>query len=309
MAAAVLLEHLTRRFGAFKAVDDVSLEVPEGEIFGFLGSNGAGKSTAIRMMCGLLTPTSGRALVLGVDPAKDPEAVKPRIGYMSQKFSLYDDLTVRQNLTFFGGVYGLSDAAIAEREAWAIGMAGLEGKEDEPTGALPGGWKQRLALACSVLHRPRLLFLDEPTGGVDPISRRRFWTLIREMAADGVTVLVTTHYMDEAEQCGRIAFMHAGRLIALGTLDELKSVFDQQGVLEVRCPRFMDALDVLEKQEWVLENSVFGDRVHIVVPDADSSAERVRELLHAQGNEPATVRRIAPSLEDAFIHYIGEASS
>ena len=308
MAAAVLLEHLTRRFGAFKAVDDLSLEVREGEIFGFLGSNGAGKSTAIRMMCGLLTPTSGRAIVLGVDPARDPEAVKPLIGYMSQKFSLYDDLSVRQNLTFFGGVYGLSDAAIAEREAWAIHMAGLEGKEEATTGSLPGGWKQRLALACSVLHRPRLLFLDEPTGGVDPISRRRFWTMIREMAAAGVTVLVTTHYMDEAEQCGRIAFMHAGRLIALGTLAELKSVFDRQGVLEVQCPRFMDALDILEKQEWVLENSVFGDRVHIVVPDAESCRARVLELLHAQGNEPAAVRRIAPSLEDAFIHYIGEAS-
>ena len=218
MGTAVEIRELTKRFGAFTAVDGVSLSVNEGEIFGFLGANGAGKSTTIRMMCGLLAPTSGTALVLGVDVAKDPEGVKRRIGYMSQRFSLYDDLTVAQNLRFFGGVYGLRGRAARDREGWAFRMADLEGKEDRLTGELPGGWKQRLALACAVLHQPRVVFLDEPTSGVDPLSRRRFWRLIDEMAAAGVTVFVTTHYLDEAEYCHRLALIHAGRLVALGTV-------------------------------------------------------------------------------------------
>ena len=229
MPAAVEIRDLTKRFGAFTAVDRVSLSVGEGEIFGFLGANGAGKSTTIRMMCGLLAPTSGTALVLGIDVARDPEGVKRRIGYMSQRFSLYDDLTVAQNLRFFGGVYGLRGREAREREAWAVHMADLEGKEDRLTGELPGGWKQRLALACAVLHAPRVVFLDEPTSGVDPISRRRFWRLIDEMAASGVTVFVTTHYLDEAEYCHRLALIHAGRLVALGTVSDLKSVFGGPG--------------------------------------------------------------------------------
>jgi ABC-2 type transport system ATP-binding protein len=220
------VRHLTKRFGSFTAVDDVSMEVRSGEVFGFLGSNGAGKSTTIRILCGLLSPTSGNASVLGLDVARQAEEVKRRIGYMSQRFSLYDDLTVDQNLTFFGGVYGLRGAKLDERKSWAVRMAGLEGKEKLATVSLPGGWKQRLALACSVLHEPKVLFLDEPTGGVDPISRRQFWRLIDEMAAAGVTVLVTTHYMDEAERCDRIALMHAGRLIGLGTIGELRETIE-----------------------------------------------------------------------------------
>ena len=227
------------------AVDRVSLTVNEGEIFGFLGANGAGKSTTIRMLCGLLAPTSGTGLVLGTDVAKDPEGVKRKIGYMSQRFSLYDDLTVGQNLRFFGGVYGLHGAAAREREAWAVRTAGLEGKEGRLTGELPGGWKQRLALACAVLHRPRVVFLDEPTSGVDPISRRRFWRLIDEMSAEGITVFVTTHYLDEAEYCHRLALIHAGRLVALGTVSELKRVFAGNAVLEVTAPRVGEALETI----------------------------------------------------------------
>ena len=244
MAVAVEIRELSKRFGAFTAVDRVSLSVGEGEIFGFLGANGAGKSTTIRMLCGLLAPSSGTGLVLGTDVARDPEGVKRKIGYMSQRFSLYDDLTVGQNLRFFGGVYGLHGAVAREREAWAIHMAGLEGKEARITGELPGGWKQRLALACSVLHRPRVVFLDEPTSGVDPISRRRFWRLIDEMSADGITVFVTTHYLDEAEYCHRLALIHAGRLVALGTVSDLKRVFAGDAVLEVHgTPRRRRARD------------------------------------------------------------------
>ena len=231
------MRELSKRFGAFKAVDRVSLTGERGRDLRFPRRNGAGKSTTIRMLCGLLAPTSGRGLVLGIDVARDPEGVKRRIGYMSQRFSLYDDLTVGQNLRFFGGVYGLHGREAREREAWAVETAGLEGKEGRLTGELPGGWKQRLALACAVLHRPRVVFLDEPTSGVDPISRRRFWRLIDEMAAGGVTVFVTTHYLDEAEHCHRLALIHAGRLVALGTVSELKRVFAGNAVLEVMAPR------------------------------------------------------------------------
>ncbi len=304
MSRPVETEHLSKRFGAFRAVDDLTLSVEEGEIFGLLGSNGAGKSTAIRMLCGLLRPTSGAARVHGVDVEKDPEAVKRGIGYMSQRFSLYEDLTVSQNLRFFGGVYGLRGAALAERERWALETAGLPGKEALLTGDLPGGWKQRLALACAVLHGPRLLFLDEPTGGVDPISRRQFWSLIDRLSAGGVTVIVTTHYLDEAEHCNRIALMHAGRLVALGTVGELKTVFAGRAILEVSCPSYLAALDRLEREEWVLEASVFGTRIHLVVGDAGEGRRRALQILEGEGNMPAAVERIVPSLEDVFIHTI-----
>jgi ABC-2 type transport system ATP-binding protein len=295
---------LVKRFGAFVAVDDLSFEVKPGEVFGLLGSNGAGKSTAIRMLCGLLRPTSGRAQVLGIDVARDPEAVKRRIGYMTQRFSLYEDLTVAQNLDFFGGVYGLRGPRLEARKAWAVGTAGLEGKSQLLTHDLPGGWKQRLALACALLHEPRLVFLDEPTGGVDPISRRRFWGLIDALAAEGVTILVTTHYLDEAERCDRIALMHAGRLVALGTVGDLKSVFAGRTMLEVSCPRFLEAHERLEAQDFVLEASLFGNRLHVVVADADRDAARIQALLTEDGNTPAQVERIVPSLEDVFIHCI-----
>jgi ABC-2 type transport system ATP-binding protein len=309
MTTAVETRELSKRFGAFKAVDRVSLTVNEGEIFGFLGANGAGKSTTIRMLCGLLKPSSGSALVLGTDVARDPEGVKRKIGYMSQRFSLYDDLTVRQNLRFFGGVYGLRGARAREREGWALHMSGLEGKEDRLTGELPGGWKQRLALACAVLHEPRVVFLDEPTSGVDPISRRRFWRLIDEMSAAGVTVFVTTHYLDEAEYCHRLALIHAGRLVALGTVSDLKSVFAGDAVLEVTTPRPGEALEAIDGAPWALETSIFGTRVHVVVDDADEGRRRIEERLGREGIGPVAIERILPSLEDVFIHHVEEAEA
>jgi ABC-2 type transport system ATP-binding protein len=303
-APALEADHLTKRFGDFVAVDDVSFDVKEGEVFGLLGSNGAGKSTVIRLFCGLLAPTSGSGQVLGIDIAKDPEGVRRRIGYMTQRFSLYDELTVRQNLNFFAGVYGLRGKAKTERLAWAVRMADLGGKEDLATRSLPGGWKQRLALACSLLHSPRLVFLDEPTGGVDPISRRRFWGLIDTLAADDVTIIVTTHYLDEAERCDRIALLDQGRLVALGSVAELKDVFAGRAVLEVICPRYLEAQERLEKEDWVREVSLFGDRLHVVVDDAEDGRRRVLALLEKDGNAPATAERIVPSLEDVFIHSI-----
>jgi len=306
---AVEIRELSKRFGAFTAVDRVSLSVHEGEIFGFLGANGAGKSTTIRMLCGLLRPSSGTGLVLGTDVARDPEGVKRKIGYMSQRFSLYDDLTVGQNLRFFGGVYGLHGASAREREAWAIHMAGLEGKEGRLTGELPGGWKQRLALASAVLHRPRVVFLDEPTSGVDPISRRRFWRLIDEMSAEGITVFVTTHYLDEAEYCHRLALIHAGRLVALGTVSELKRVFAGDAVLEVIAPRVGEALETLAGQPWALETSVFGTRIHVVVRDADEGRREVERVLVVADNPASSIGRIPPSLEDVFIHHVEAAEA
>ncbi len=302
--AVIEAERLVKRFGAFTSVDDVSLSVDEGEVFGLLGSNGAGKSTTIRMLCGLLTPSAGRASVLGIDVARQPEEVKRRIGYMTQRFSLYEDLTVAQNLEFFGGVYGLRGGRFEERRAWAAKMAGLEGKQDGLTRALPGGWKQRLALACAVMHGPRVVFLDEPTGGVDPLSRRRFWALIDQMSAEGVTIIVTTHYLDEAERCDRIALMHLGRLVALGTVPALKDVFAGRALLEVACPRFLEAQERLEREGFVLEASLFGTRLHLVVADADEGRRRTLEVLEADGNVPARAERVVPSLEDVFIHCI-----
>jgi ABC-2 type transport system ATP-binding protein len=307
--AAVELAELSKHFGAFKAVDRVSLEVESGEIFGFLGANGAGKSTTIRMLCGLLRPSSGRASVLGIDVARDPEGVKRAIGYMSQRFSLYDDLSVVQNLRFFGGVYGLRGALGREREAWALSMAALDGKEDRLTGELPGGWKQRLALACAVMHKPRVVFLDEPTSGVDPISRRGFWQLIDAMAAEGTTVFVTTHYLDEAEHCHRLALIHAGRLVALGTVSELKHVFAGRAVLEVIAPRVGEALETIAGEPWALETSVFGTRIHVVVADESEGRRQLQATLRARGNEPESVERILPSLEDVFIHHVERAEA
>src|SRR5512136_463329 len=275
MTSAVETRELSKHFGAFKAVDRITLAVQEGEIFGFLGANGAGKSTTIRMLCGLLRPSSGTARVLGIDVAEDPEGVKRRIGYMNQRF--------------FGGVYGLRGREAREREAWALRMADLDGKQDRLTGELPGGWKQRLALACAVLHEPRVVFLDEPTSGVDPISRRRFWRLIDEMSAAGVTVFVTTHYLDEAEYCHRLALIHAGRLVALGTVSELKRVFGGAAVLEVTAPRPAEALESIGARPWAIETSLFGTRVHVVVHDPEEGRREIERLLAAAANPAATI--------------------
>jgi ABC-2 type transport system ATP-binding protein len=301
---AISVERLSRRFGDFVAVDDVSFDVGQGEIFGFLGANGAGKSTTIRMLCGLLRPTSGTARVGGVDVARDPEAVKLRIGYMSQKFSLYEALTVEQNIRFFGGVYGLEGRRFAERRAFVLEMAGLEGRETTRTRDLAGGWRQRLALGCAILHEPPIVFLDEPTGGVDPVSRRQFWRLIDHLSRQGTTVLVTTHYLDEAEHCHRIGVMSAGRLAALGTTRELKQVFAGRPIVEVQAGSAVAAMRALDAMPDVEKTSLFGTAVHAVLRSADVDPRQVGARLAAAGVEAGPVVLVEPSLEDVFLDLV-----
>src|SRR5688500_13011080 len=280
--SAILVSDLTRKFGAFTAVDGISFAVERGEIFGFLGANGAGKSTAIRMMCGLLAPTSGTAVVDGVDVSRDPEKVKRRIGYMSQKFSLYEALTVEQNIRFFGALYGLNDDQIAARMKFVVEMAGLSGRENTRTKDLAGGWRQRLALGCAILHEPRIVFLDEPTGGVDPVSRRQFWRLIEEMSRSGVTILVTTHYLDEAEHCHRIAIVNAGKLAAIGTSRELTKIFAQRPILEIHSSRPVDVMRTLEEIPEVEKTTVFGTAVHAVLNTPSLDVDTLTRQLNAR---------------------------
>jgi ABC-2 type transport system ATP-binding protein len=306
---AIVVSDLTRTFGSFVAVDHINFEVGRGEIFGFLGSNGAGKSTTIRMLCGLLKPTSGSATVDGIDVGRDPEGVKRRIGYMSQRFSLYEQLTVGQNIRFFAAIYGLTGRQLDERREFVLDMAGLRGRERTRAVDLAGGWKQRLALGCAILHQPPIVFLDEPTGGVDPISRRQFWTLIDSLSAGGTTVLVTTHYLDEAEHCHRIAIIHAGRVAALGSAAALKSAFDDRTILEVRAADPMAALRALDGMPGVQKTSVFGTAVHAVVADRSSeAAAALRRQLESRGVQVSAVVPVPPSLEDVFLDVVSEAA-
>jgi ABC-2 type transport system ATP-binding protein len=304
---AIEVRSLTRRFGAFTAVDDISFEVQKGEIFGFLGSNGAGKSTTIRMLCGLLRPTSGRATVGGVDVGNDPEGVKRRIGYMSQRFSLYEMLTVDQNIGFFGGIYGLAGERLARRREFVLDMAGLRGRETTLARDLSGGWRQRLALGCAVLHEPPILFLDEPTGGVDPLSRRQFWRLIDSLSASGVTVLVTTHYLDEAERCHRVALIHAGRLATIGTVAEVKRIFASRPIVEVRADRPVDAMSALDAMPEVEKTSLFGTAVHAVLRSKGTSQQQIQSSLNSRGLKVTSVDLVEPSLEDVFLDVVDRA--
>ncbi len=305
---AIEVRDLTKRFGDFVAVNHVSFEVKQGEVFGFLGANGAGKSTTIRMLCGLLEPSSGTAVVDGVDVGRDPEGVKRRIGYMSQRFSLYEQLTVDQNIRFFGGIYGLSGAAFDERRAFVIEMAGLAGREETRASELAGGWRQRLALGCAIIHRPRIVFLDEPTGGVDPVSRRKFWALIDRLAESGTTVLVTTHYLDEAEHCHRIAVIHAGRLAALGSTSELKGVFSGRSIVEVQADDPVGAMRALDAIPGVEKTSVFGTAVHAVLRhDASTAPDALRSRLMEAGVQVRRIEPVEPSLEDVFLEVVSEA--
>jgi len=304
----VAVRELTKRFGDFTAVDGVSFGVRRGAIFGFLGANGAGKSTTIRMLCGLLDPTSGAATVGGHDVGREPERVKRVIGYMSQRFSLYEDLTVVENIRFFGGAYGLSFKAVERRLPWVLELAGLKGRERSLTRTLAVGWKQRLALGCAVLHEPEIVFLDEPTGGVDPASRRRFWELINTLSERGVTVFVTIHYLDEAEYCNDIRLIHDGRIVAGGSPRQLKDEVIRNPILEVATDRPVDALEILRKEPWVLGTSIFGTTLHISVADEAEGRRLVLGRLGREGIRPARVDRIVPSLEDVFIHKIEEQS-
>ncbi|HJT19287.1 MAG TPA: ABC transporter ATP-binding protein [Nitrospira sp.] len=297
----VIAHDLVKRFGGFAAVDRISLEARRGEVVGFLGPNGAGKSTTIRMLCGLLRPTEGRALVAGHDVAREPEEVRRRIGYMSQKFSLYNDLQVIENIRFFGSMYDVPASALKEREAWVLEMAGLSGRETTLTGALAGGWKQRLALGCAVLHRPPILFLDEPTSGVDPISRRQFWDLIHRMAADGVTVLVTTHHMDEAEYCNRLVLIFQGRIVASGTPTELKQQSMTGQLLLIEGEPLGPALERVQQIRDVRDAAVFGNALHVAVPDARTAIPKLRATLEEHGVTVRKIDVIRPSLEDVFV--------
>ncbi len=303
-APAIDVRNLVKRFGGFTAVDGVSFEVRKGAIFGFLGANGAGKSTTIRMLCGLLDPTSGTATVGGHDIREDPEGVKASIGYMSQRFSLYEDLTVLENIEFFGSAYRMPRPAIAKRLPWVLEMAGLKGRERSLTRTLATGWKQRLALGCAILHEPGIVFLDEPTGGVDPVSRRSFWELINGLSERGVTVFVTTHYLDEAEYCNDIRLIHAGRIVAGGSPGELKRRVIRNPVLEVECDRTVEALEILRREPWIIEISIFGTYLHASVADEAEGRARIEARLGAAGIRVRRMDRIAPSLEDVFIRTI-----
>jgi ABC-2 type transport system ATP-binding protein len=300
-ASPVIARDLVKRFGDFVAVDRISLAARRGEVVGFLGPNGAGKSTTIRMLCGLLRPTSGQAVVAGYDVGREPEQVRRRIGYMSQKFSLYNDLRVIENIRFFASLYDVPAPTLREREAWVLDMAGLKGRESALTGTLPSGWKQRLALGCAVLHRPPIVFLDEPTSGVDPISRRQFWELIHSMAAEGVTVLVTTHYMDEAEYCNRLVLIFQGRIVASGSPTELKHAAMTGALLLVECDPLGQALDLLQRTSDVSDAAVFGNALHVVVPDANAAIPRLRATLSQHGVTVSKIAPIRPSLEDVFV--------
>ncbi len=303
---AVVADRLTKKFGKFIAVDHVSFKVKRGEVFGFLGPNGAGKSTTIRMLCGLLLPTEGTASVDGFDIAKQSDDVKAHIGYMSQRFSLYEDLTVEQNINFYGGIYGLDGKHFEERKRWAIEMAGLIGKETMLAQALSGGWRQRLALGCSILHEPPILFLDEPTGGVDPVSRRNFWDLIYDLSHRGVTVFVTTHYMDEAEHCNTIGLIYNGKLIATGSPTELKHNLDRYSIFEVHCTQPVDAMELLRGQTWTAETSIFGSAFHVSTFNEPDTQKKISQVLAKNKIQTERIEQIIPSLEDVFIHMIAE---
>jgi ABC-2 type transport system ATP-binding protein len=301
---AVETRALVKLFGDFVAVDHVNLDVKRGEIFGFLGPNGAGKSTTIRMLCGLLKPTSGTAIVGGLDVATQSEEIKRHIGYMSQKFSLYDDLTVEENIDFFSGIYGVPKARRAERKAYVLRMAGIEERRTSMTHLLSGGWKQRLALGCAILHEPPILFLDEPTSGVDPIARRTFWDLIYQLSAAGNTVFVSTHYMDEAEYCHRLALMYRGKVIALGTPEELKHSLVSHQIVHLEVSDVLSAMKTLEKVPGISDVAVFGGGLHVTTADATADMPRIRAALDAQGIAISELEQILPSMEDVFVAMI-----
>jgi ABC-2 type transport system ATP-binding protein len=298
------MEDLVKRFGSFVAVDHVSMQVRKGEILGFLGPNGAGKSTAIRMLCGLVTPTSGSAHVNGFDVGTQPEEIRRSIGYMSQRFSLYDDLTVEENIDFFSGMYNVPRERRAARKDYVLEMASLTERRRAMTRTLAGGWKQRLALGCAILHDPPVLFLDEPTSGVDPIARGDFWKLIHDLAESHHTIFVSTHYMDEAEYCGRLALMYRGKVIALGSPAELKRGLTSHSLLNLDASEPLETMRALESVSGVLDVAVFGGGLHVTVDDVEATSARVREALAGKGIEVKRLERIEPSMEDVFVAMI-----
>ncbi len=310
----IVVQNLTKSFGDFTAVNNVSFNVHAGEVFGWLGPNGAGKTTTIRMLLGLIKPTSGDAFVLGFDSATQTKLVHAHVGYMSQQFTLYNDLTAAQNIRFYGGVHGLSSDELRQRITEIIQMAGLEGRENTLTGSLSGGWKQRLALGCAIVHHPKVVFLDEPTAGVDPISRRQFWELIYQMAKNGVTVLVTTHYMDEAELCQRAGFITGGNLVALDSVGRLKQTQMRGQVLEINVSDPEKTVRILKAAQQsnqlpLDEVALYGAQIHAVVPDAQEYKDAIQKLLMNENIRINSIEWIAPTLEDVFISSVKERTS
>lgn len=303
---AVSVRNLEKRFGAFVAVNKINFDVNQGEIFGFLGPNGAGKSTTIRMLCGIIGPTSGSGQVGGYDIIKEQYKIKEHIGYMSQKFSLYNDLTVEENINFYSGIYRIPKTEKKKRKDEVIHEAGLEGMERSLTSTLAAGWKQRLALGCALLHRPKIIFLDEPTSGVDPITRANFWGVIKELAKQGVTVFITTHYMDEAENCSRMVLIYHGTIIAKGTPEEMKTNCIKNEVFEIVLPQAQNWLEKLSKLSGVKEAALFGSNIHAVVYDSSQAMPAIKEFFNHENIKESSVRKIIPSLEDVFVSAIEE---
>lgn len=307
---SIEVKNLTKKFGDFISVNDISFDVYKGEIFGFLGANGAGKSTTIKMLCGILEPTSGDAFVSGYSIERDPESVKKNIGYMSQKFSLYGDLTINENLNFFGGIYGLEGGLLEKRKDWALKISGLENKGNILTSTLSVGFKQRLALGAAVMHEPKIVFLDEPTGGVDPVSRRKFWDLIHEISDKGMTVFVTTHYLDEAEFCNRIILINAGKLIASGSPAELKQEFIESTVLEIICDNTISVTELLSDEDYSQNVSVFGNSIHLILKkkysEESEELDVIKKLIHEKTGlqDNVKINIIIPSLEDVFLNLL-----
>lgn len=302
---SIEVKNLSKKFGSFASVDNISFNVKEGEIFGFLGANGAGKSTTIRMLCGILTPTDGDALVGGYSIVNNPDEVKSQIGYMSQRFSLYDDLTVEENINFFGGIYGLEGKFLNKRKKWVMQIANLTNQEKLLTGSLPGGIKQRLALGTAVIHNPKIVFLDEPTSGVDPISRRSFWDLINDLSAEGTTIFVTTHYLEEAEFCNNIILINAGKLIAEGNPKNLKTNYIKNDILEIECDYPVKAMELLENSNFVDEVSIFGNTLHLMVNENYKNENVLTTILTVENNiNVLRIDKIIPTLEDVFIHLL-----
>ncbi len=301
---SVKVDKLEKKFGAFTAVNHVSFEVGKGEIFGFLGPNGAGKSTTIRMLCGLISPTSGAGTVGGFDIMKEQESIKEHIGYMSQKFSLYDDLTVEENIEFYAGIYKIPKEEIPKRRATVLELADLKNFSRSLTRTLSGGWKQRLALGCAILHKPNIIFLDEPTSGVDPITRNNFWDIIKDMARRGVTVFVTTHYMDEAENCDRLTMIYKGNLIAMGTPEEMKLKLMKQDILEISVPDSEEWIERINSLPGINETATFGTRLHSVCEDWKKATAAIEGLFKGRSVTGYSIQKIKPSLEDVFVSLI-----
>jgi ABC-2 type transport system ATP-binding protein len=303
---AVSVNDLEKKFGDFTAVNRINFEVREGEIFGFLGPNGAGKSTTIRMLCGIISPTAGSGLVGGFDIVRQQHKIKQHIGYMSQKFSLYNDLTVEENINFYSGIYKIPKNEKKNILESTVHTAGLEGMEENLTSTLAGGWKQRLALGCALIHKPRIVFLDEPTSGVDPITRTNFWNIIKQLASTGVTVFVTTHYMDEAENCNRMVLIYHGTIIAQGSPQEMKTNNMKNEVLEISLANSQDWLEKISKIEGIKEAALFGANIHAVVYDSTKAVPEIKEFLQKEKSGEFSVNKILPSLEDVFVSSIEE---